>query len=330
MTARRIGLVLGAGGVTGLAFHAGTLLALENDLGWNPNSSELIVGSSAGSVIGGLLRANLTTDDLAAWSTSVAPRTAGRASRKVLDDVELEKHRVVPPRVQLPIPSPALLRRLMVHPSQFRMHTAAITLLPRGWINAAPGIERVGNLLGEWPARSLWITAVRTTDARRVVFGRDDIDVTPGRAIAASCAIPAYYRPVKIGHHRYIDGGAHSPTNADVLANAGVDVVVVLSPMSGRAAALRRRPDKVFRSLFSRRLRRECSALERAGIEVHVFEPDASTLGVMGMNALDRGRSPAVVRASFLAAGAQIADNEFLRGALRSRSTVDDQAPVAW
>ena len=205
---------------------------------------------------------------------------------------------------------------MMLRPSQFRLHTAAITMLPRGWINAAPGIERVGNLLEQWPTQPLWVTAVRTSDARRVVFGRDDVVVSPGRAIAASCAIPAYYRPVKIGHHRYIDGGAYSPTNADVLADAGVEVAVVLSPMSGQRAALRR-PDRVFRSLFSKRLRAECAALERAGIEVHVFEPDAATVDVMGVNALDKRRKPDVVRAAFLAAGSKIAGSEALRDALR-------------
>lgn len=43
-----IGLVLGAGGTTGAAFHAGTLLALQQDLGWDPNTADVIVGSSAG------------------------------------------------------------------------------------------------------------------------------------------------------------------------------------------------------------------------------------------------------------------------------------------
>jgi NTE family protein len=212
------------------------------------------------------------------------------------------------------------------------MHTAAITLLPHGWINAAPSLERVGDLLDDWPRRSLWITAVRTSDARRVVFGRDRIDVTPGRAIAASCAIPAFYRPVTIAGHRYIDGGAHSPTNADLLVGAGVDAAIVLSPMSGQRRALGRRPDRVLRSLFGRRLRTECAALERAGIEVHIFEPDAAALTVMGVNALDRGRSPAVLGASFLGAGSQIADNEPLRRLLDCRHPSGNergQAPVA-
>lgn len=318
-----IGLVLGAGGTTGAAFHAGTLLALQQDLGWDPNTADVIVGSSAGSIVGGLLRAGLTTDDLSAWGTSVPALPGGRASRELLNDVEAQPHRLRPSRPRLPIPSTALLRRLL-HPSQLRMHTAAVSLLPHGWINAAPSLERIGDLLDEWPARELWVTAVPTSDARRVVFGRDDVDVSLGRAIAASSAIPAVFRPVAIGRHRYMDGGADSPTNADLLVDAGVDTVVILSPMSGKAGALRHhRPDHLLRSLFSRRLRSECAQLERAGMEVHIFEPDAATLDMMGVNALDRRRSPRVLRDAFLAAGTHITDHEPLRKRLLAQPAVE-------
>jgi hypothetical protein len=84
----------------------------------------------------------------------------------------------------------------------------------------------------------------------------------------------------------------------------------------------------MLRSLFRRRLRAECAALARAGIEVHVFEPDPATLDVMGINALDRGRSPAVLRGAFLAGGAQIAGNERLRDALGQRLHITDVRSV--
>ena len=53
----RIGLVLGAGGVIGHAFHAGVLAALADDTGWDPRRADVIVGTSAGSIAGALLRA---------------------------------------------------------------------------------------------------------------------------------------------------------------------------------------------------------------------------------------------------------------------------------
>src|SRR5688572_10729712 len=64
----RVGLVLGAGGVVGQAYHAGVLAALELDLGWDPRTADVIVGSSAGAVTGALLRLGVSSEDLAAWA----------------------------------------------------------------------------------------------------------------------------------------------------------------------------------------------------------------------------------------------------------------------
>ncbi len=328
--APRIGLVLGAGGTTGAAFHAGTLLGLEQDLGWDPRTADLIVGSSAGSIVGALLRTGLSTDDLAAWGASAVASPSGRVSRLLLDELEAVGYRVSPSRLRVRLPSAGMIRRAF-HPSQLKMHTAVMSLLPHGWIDAGESLQRLGTLREGWPTERLWITAVRVDDARRVVFGRDDEQAsldqaTLGQAIAASCAIPAFFRPVEVGRHRYIDGGAHSPTNADLLIDAGVDVAVVLSPMSARADAVRRRPDHLLRSLFSRRLALECQALRNAGIEVHVFQPNAETLAVMGINALDKRRSPQVVRESFLGAGAHVSSSETLRRALGRRPAARSRA----
>jgi NTE family protein len=301
-----VGLVLGAGGATGAAFHAGTLLALHHDVGWDPNSAAVIVGSSAGSIVGGLLRAGLSTDDLAAWGTSVDALLPGRSSRRALDQLQGARHRIAPSFPNPRLPSLSLWRSLLP-PGRSRVHTALMTLLPDGWIDAGRNLERVGQLLGEWPADPLWVTAVRLSDAHRVVFGRDDIDITPGRAIAASCAIPGVFTPVTVAGRRYIDGGTHSATNADLLLDAEVDVAIVLSPMSAQSGPSIRRPDSVVRSLCRRRVSSECDELVRRGIEVHLFEPDTSTLQSMGMNALDHSKAPNVLRDSFLSAGAQLA-----------------------
>jgi NTE family protein len=310
----RIGLVLGAGGSTGAAFHAGTLLALEHDLGWDPRTADVIVGSSAGSIIASLLRAGVSSDDLAAWGAEAVPSSAGETSRRVLEAFEHEGYHMTPrPRWQPP--GPGLLRRL-ANPLNAGLGAAAMSMMPHGWIDAGTSLRRLGDLIDGWPERSLWINAVRTSDGRRVVFGRD-AHAPLGEAIAASCAIPMLFRPVKIESRYYIDGGAHSPTNADLLVDSGVDIAIVSSPMSARSPDAGRRPDTPVRALLARRLRRECAKLERAGIEVRVFEPGRTTLGAMGFNALDRRRSVRVVREAFLDAGEQIAADATLGAQLR-------------
>src|SRR5215467_490822 len=76
---RRIGLVLGAGGAVGHAFHAGVLAALEEATGWQPDSAEVIVGTSAGSIVAALVRAGCSARDLADASLRRPLSPAGQA-----------------------------------------------------------------------------------------------------------------------------------------------------------------------------------------------------------------------------------------------------------
>ena len=70
------------------------------------------------------------------------------------------------------------------------------------------------------------------------MFGRRGTPSVPIHlAVAASCAVPGYFAPVRIEERSYVDGGVHSPTNAAVLRASGVDLAVVISPMSGPVRA---------------------------------------------------------------------------------------------
>ena len=74
----RVGLVLGAGGIVGQAYHAGVLAALEHDYGWDPRSAEVIIGTSAGSITGSLLRSGIHASELAAWTVRAHLTDEGR------------------------------------------------------------------------------------------------------------------------------------------------------------------------------------------------------------------------------------------------------------
>ena len=314
----KVGLVLGAGGAAGAAYHAGTLLALEHDLGWDPRTADIVVGTSAGSIIGTLLRAGFTTDDLAAWGSMVDAMPAGQDGRAVLDAMEHAGLNLARWRPRSPLPNLRLLLGATRRTIPF--HTAVMSLLPHGLLDAATPLRTLQTLLADASSlKSLWITAVRTADGRRIVFGKD-ATVPVGVAVAASCAIPGLFQPVEIGGDHYIDGGSYSPTNADVLVASGVDLAIVLSPMSGQLGALTHRPSHLVRSRYARRLRLECRRLEAAGVPVHVFEPDVAMVGLLGVNGLDRRRTPSIVREAFLSAGAGIAAADTaLLGELRVR-----------
>src|SRR5438045_9591837 len=70
----KVGVVLGGGGMVGLAYHAGVLRALEEVGGFRPADADLIVGTSAGSVVGAYLRSGWTTEDFWQLAMGTHPR----------------------------------------------------------------------------------------------------------------------------------------------------------------------------------------------------------------------------------------------------------------
>lgn len=314
-TAPRIGLVLGGGGVGGLAFHAGVLLALHHDLGWDARESAVIVGTSAGSIAGALLRAGVGPEDLAAWASNATPTADGRKFRALMRHSEQMQRSA--PRLPVPTVPGRVAIRLLAHPTQAR--SAVMSMLPGGMADQTYRLGVMHRLLDRWPTRPLWISAVRVGDGRLTWFGQPgtarhtgpgafvDVDgshpITPAEAVAASCAIPVLSRPVRIGAHRYVDGGVRSPTNADVLAVRDLDLVVVLSPMGHVSSELRSSPA---RRIAQRRLADEVRVLRSSNVAVQVVSPDLPTLKAMGWNMLDRNNTTAVMRSAFLGTAPQL------------------------
>lgn len=116
----------------------------------------------------------------------------------------------------------------------WRLDPVATTLglLHDGELDVVEHQDALAAVLGErWPDRTTYLCAVRQRDLRRVVFGRD-LWPAPAAAVAASCAVPGYFGAVVVDGEPYVDGGVHSPTNATVLADLDLDLVIVSSPMS--------------------------------------------------------------------------------------------------
>ena len=259
----RIGLVLGAGGTAGEAFHRGVVRAME-DLGLDARAADVIVGTSAGALVAASLRRSAP-----ARPGPAAPRMGRRARSRRGLLLDLARR----PRQGL--------NALLLRPEFTTGH------LDIGFI-----AERLQRLHGTaWPAPELWIVAVRRRDGRRVVFGSPGAPAADiGSAVAASCAIPAYFAPIRIGGVDYIDGGVHSPTNADLLAGRDLDLVVVSSPMSVDVRSARPRVDLPIRLRFQQLLRGEAWTLRRHGLRIVTIEPDSATLQAMGLNMMSARR----------------------------------------
>ncbi|MGK5114869.1 patatin-like phospholipase family protein [Geodermatophilus sp. CPCC 205506] len=306
----RVGLVLGAGGVVGQAYHSGVLAVLEHDLGFDGRTAEVIVGTSAGSITGTLLRLGVSAEDLAAWTVKAPLSDEGGVMRQVAGTPVPALAPFRPLSLLRPgrLPGRHMLKRALTRPGQFRPLAAGMALLPPGRHDIQEQLAALRELENpEWPEPPLWICAVRRRDGRRVVFGRPGTPPVPIHlAVAASCAVPGHFAPVRIDGRSYVDGGVHSPTNAAVLRGLRLDVVIVISPMSGSVG---RRPDVYAAARWhsGRLLDREVRALEAEGVRTVVFAPGAAEQRVMGNDMMARERLHEVIRESFLAAGRRAA-----------------------
>src|ERR1019366_9481834 len=228
----RVGLVLGAGGVAGLSFHAGVLAAVEEVTGWDPRQADVVVGTSAGSISATALRAGLSAGDLLARFEHRPPSEAGRRLLSHMEGLAVPPDFRLSGRIRQPSEVAARLVRAAARPLAARPMALLAGLVPQGAADTqviADGIR--GLISAPWPEEPLFVCAVRERDGRRTVFGHDRSAPLPD-AVAASCAIPGFFRPVTIGGEVFVDGGVHSPTNADVLELCDLDLVVVSSPMS--------------------------------------------------------------------------------------------------
>lgn len=291
--------MLGAGGLTGQAFHAGVLSALLDAAQWDARDATVIVGTSAGAGVGAYLRLGLSASDLAAMLSNEPLTDAGAELIGRLGPAG-DWTTPIGPRNWPKPPHPKLVARAITRPLKIRPEAVLGVTFPAGRVPVESWTGSLRALTGPaWPQDPLWICAVRMDDARRIVFGRPGAPETDvATAVGASAAIPGYFQPVEIDGQRYVDGGVHSPTNADVLRREELDLVLVSSPMStSRNARLLTRSQPVRRH-FRLRLQQEVRRLRRRGIPVVVFQPSAADQEAMGMKAMDSERNASVVRAA--------------------------------
>jgi len=307
--------VLGAGGFLGAAWSLGALSAMRDVLGWDPAQAGLMLGTSAGSVLAALLRAGHSVEALCAGQRR---RTASARATQIPDTpalaLDLDGEPSWPGLPRLGPGSVPLALRVARRPLAVSPRVLCAALLPRG----RRPLTQLGALIGDvrWPD-STWVVALNYHTGARVPFGRPGSPHSSlARAVMASCAVPAWYEPVRIGQDPHVDGAVYSPCNADLLVDAGLDEVYVLAPMASVELDRPRTPlawfERAWRRLATRRTLDEVERLRATGTRVRLLMPNAADLAVMGANMMDVGRRAEVLhtaRASVL---------HQLRGGLRA------------
>ncbi|MDA8047688.1 MAG: patatin-like phospholipase family protein [Actinomycetota bacterium] len=295
----RIGLVLAAGGSVGVAYHGAVMAALEQATGWDPRQAEVVVGTSAGSLTAAMLRAGVPAGDLARISEGaplseegarLATRGRPRRPRPGLLDVLAFR----------PVSDLAVVLQALRRPWTVPPRALALAAMPAGGIPTTAISDGIDALYeGAWPEKALWLCSYDLRAGRRVVFGQaGSPPALVGGAVAASCAVPGYFRPVSIDGRRYVDGGVHSMVNLDLVAGLGLDLVIAVSPLSQAAAWGVPSPALVMRRPLRARLGAEVAALERAGVAVVAIQPGRRVTSAMGFNPMDAARRGAVSRAT--------------------------------
>jgi NTE family protein len=296
----RVGLVLGAGGVVGASWLIGALEALEAETGWRAVEAERIVGTSAGAVVGALAASGIPSEYMSAYAggrtleafAEAESRADALTGRLMGTDYRLQR--------ALPPIGPGSWRLALNTLRHVRRHTPATVVaawLPRGFISTAPIHRLIESFVpGDWPEHpGYWAVAADYGSGKRVAFGREEAPPAHvADAVAASCAIPGFYHPVKVGGRRYIDGGVCSTSNLDLLCGAELDLVICLNPMSSVAPVSGGSPADRFAALMraaaGRRLGREARKLREDGAEVLILQPGRDDCALMGLNLMSGSR----------------------------------------
>ncbi|MEA2314815.1 MAG: hypothetical protein QOI03_1507 [Solirubrobacteraceae bacterium] len=309
----RVGLVLGAGGVLGGAWLTGALAAIARETGWDPGSSRYIVGTSAGSMVGALLACGVPPWFMAAHSSGqrlAAPADARDHVGARVESPDGSSSRLLRGAPMIGPGSWRLALSSLARPYRYSPATVVAGWLPRGLISTQPLQETIRRVCGEhWaPHPNFWAMAVDYQTGRRIALGRAGApDAELGAAVAASCAIPGFFRPVEIAGRRYVDGGVRSVSNLDVLFDERLDLVIALNPMSslhrGSSASLGERVAFAIRQASGRRLASEASRVRAAGTEVILIQPTVHDLDAMGTNLMNRSKRRAVIETAAQSVG---------------------------
>ena len=268
-------LVLGGGGVTGIAWELGLLEAwLQGGVDVRA-VADVVIGTSAGAAVAAQLGSGEPLDAL------VARQLDAGAGKEVLPEMDLDA--VIAIFLEAAEPGRSTEERC-ARVGELALAAPTVSEAVRREIIAA----RLPS--ARWSEQRTVITAV---DAHTGAF--TTFDATSGvdlvDAVAASCAVPGVWPPVTIGDRRYVDGGVRTPTNADLAA--GCERVVVVSPLARDSTP---------------GLERELDQLRAGGAEVVVVVADAEALDAMGPNPLDPAKRAVAVAAGRRQGDATVAD----------------------
>jgi predicted acylesterase/phospholipase RssA len=267
----------------------GALMALRMATNWDPNKSEVIVGTSSGAFVSSLVRhETLSLDSLVLPSDDrddVANRIRSHVYAKGSSaSVGKWVRYGLVPGVRRPG-----LTLFLGSPARFSAEGVG------DWVTTHIGADAAGS----WPSAPTAIVAYDLQSGTRAVFGTDHApEVGIADAVAASSAVPLIFRPYPIGGGLYVDGGVSSGTHADIVLghHEPLDLVLVVAPMAAEIQRQRARfHEKMFDKVGNKALSREIELIKSSWphCDVVTLSPSPSVQNAMRPNPMDASRAVA-------------------------------------
>jgi NTE family protein len=242
-------LVLGGGGPVGASWEAALLHEL-GSAGFTVSERDLVVGTSAGSVVGAWL--TMRPAGLTELPDRMRERAAWHAERAAEDRSGREALRLM---AEKPGGGDSMLS----------VARSAATAAPPISIDEAERLWGPASPPGPWPP-NLLLAAVNIQTGKAHAWSVDD-DISVAVGIATSTAAPGVAPAVEVNGAVWVDGGVRSGTNADLIINAE----------EAKPAEERRRPGRalIVACVPSDDIAREESILTEHGYDVRVLLSEA-------------------------------------------------------
>jgi NTE family protein len=246
-------LVLAGGGLTGIAWELGVLLGLRENGIDVPHDADLIIGTSAGSVVGTQLSqgrdlAELFQRQLEPDTNEISPHIDVETLTRVYSNMRGGGTQTDKQRCAI---------------GEIALNAATVD-----WPTRRAVIQgRVGT--DEWPTGNLVLTTIDAHSGEFITWTKDS-GVGLIDAVASSCAVAGVWPCVPINGRMYYDGGFRNAANASLAV--GYDDIWVLAPLSGDASPA---------------VEKEVQQLRDAGSNVRYITSDDQAKAAMGINPLD-------------------------------------------
>ena len=234
-------IVLAGGGLTGAVYEVGALRAIDAMLlDRTVNDFDIIVGTSAGALVGSMLARGITPSEMMRALDGAEPGASRILPRHLF---ALNTHEFIRKGVRFPKTIKNAFAHYLRHRNDMNLFDVLWSLteaLPSGLYDNRVLEQFVQGLWKEYGLsddfrdveRELYVIATDLDTGKRVVFGAPGWEHVPiSKAIAASSAVPLLYRPVRIGDQEFVDGAVRGNASLDIAIEAGARLIVCINPL---------------------------------------------------------------------------------------------------